>query len=127
MLETLRTYGREQRAGAGLVEAVEARFVGHVAALIAGVVADGARGWAASALNDLLALYDSTAAALRWCLAHDEPDHAMLMGAALWGVIHQAHTVEIGDLAEQILLRWPDTTNPLLAEDRKSTRLNSSH
>src|SRR3546814_11433083 len=50
------------------------------------------------------------------CLAHDEPDHAMLMGAALWGVIHQAHTEEIGDLAEQILLRWPDTTNPLLAD-----------
>src|SRR3546814_9451558 len=47
---------------------------------------------------------------------HDEPDHAMLMGAALWGVIHQAHTEEIGDLAEQILLRWPDTTNPLLAD-----------
>src|SRR3546814_17312467 len=80
MLETLRTYGREQLAGAGLVEAVEARFVGHVAALIAGVVADGARGWAASALNDLLALYDSPAAALPWCLAHDEPDHAMLLG-----------------------------------------------
>src|SRR3546814_20140189 len=40
----------------------------------------------------------------------------MLMGAALWGVIHQAHTEEIGDLAEQILLRWPDTTNPLLAD-----------
>src|SRR3546814_13737253 len=38
------------------------------------------------------------------------------MGAALWGVIHQAHTEEIGDLAEQILLRWPDTTNLLLAD-----------
>src|SRR3546814_6623832 len=38
------------------------------------------------------------------------------MGAALWGVIHQAHTEEIGDLAEQILPRWPDTTIPLLAD-----------
>src|SRR3546814_18436928 len=112
MLETLRTYGREQLAGAGLVEAVEARFVGHVAALIAGVVADGARGWAASALHDLLALYDSTAAALRWCLAHDEPDHAMPMGGALWGVIPQAHTDDTGELAAQHLPRWPATTNP---------------
>src|SRR3546814_18999624 len=74
MLETLRTYGREQLAGAGLVEAVEARFVGHVAALIACVVSDGARGRAVSALNDLLAPYASTAAAPRWCPAHADPE-----------------------------------------------------
>src|SRR3546814_17586154 len=112
MLETLRTYGGDQLAGAGLVEAVEARFVGHVAALIAGVVADGARGWAASALNDLLALYDSTAAALRWCLPHDEPAPAMLMGVALGGVITPAPQERLGVLPQPSHLPWPNNTTP---------------
>src|SRR5690606_31781160 len=68
------------------------------------------------ALRDLVDLFDSAATAVRWCLEHEEPDPAILMTAVLWGAVHQVHTEEIGDLAEQVLARWPNTTNPLIAD-----------
>src|SRR6185436_14856633 len=87
---------------------VEARFVDHVAERVAGIVERGASHWSEGALAELLALYDNVAAGLRWCLAEDdEPDRALLLVAALWGVIHQAHTEEIGELAQRVLARWP--------------------
>jgi hypothetical protein len=88
---------------------VAARFVDSVANRVAQVVAEGAAGWSANALGDLMALYDNVTAAVRWCLQHDDgPDRAHLLVAALWGVVHQAHTEEVGALAEAVLDRWPD-------------------
>lgn len=116
ILETLRAYGRARLEEAGEADDAEGRLVGHVVERMADVIATGASGWAADALRELLSLYDATAAALRWCLAHDEPDHGLVLAAVLWGAVHQAHTEEIGELAEQVLARWPGIDHPLWAD-----------
>lgn len=116
ILETLRSYGRARLDEAGLVEDVEARLVDHVVERMTDVIARGATTWRVDALQELLALYDATAASIRWCLAHDAPDRALVLTAVLWGAVHQAHTEEIGRLAEDVLARWPDHDHPLWAD-----------
>lgn len=109
VLEALRAFGREQLGDGAEQDAMAARFVDSLAGRVAEVVAQGAAGWSAQALGDLMALYDNVAAAVRWCLEHDDrPDRAHLLVAVLWGVVHQAHTEEVGELAEAVLARWPD-------------------
>jgi predicted ATPase len=108
-LDTLRAFARERLDEQGERRAVEARLVDHVVERVAGIVERGAAHWSADALAELLALYDDVVASLTWCLAEDgAPDRALLLVAALWGVIHQAHTEEIGSLAQRVLARWPD-------------------
>ena len=36
--------------------------------------------------------------------------------ALLWGVVHQAHTEDVGRLARAVLARWPDTSHPMRAD-----------
>ena len=116
-LETLRAYAAERLDERGERRATEARFVDHLVELVAGIIGRGAANWSDEALAELLALYDNVTAALRWCMAFDPgPARAHLMTAALWGVVHQAHTEEIGDLAEQVLARWPASDDPLRAD-----------
>jgi predicted ATPase len=111
-LDTLRAFARARLDERGERRAVEARLVDHVAERVAAIVTRGAARWSAGALAELLALYDNVIASLNWCLAEDdEPDRALLLVAALWGVIHQAHTEEIGTLAQRVLARWPDARN----------------
>jgi len=108
-LDTLRAFARARLDEQGVRRAVEARLVDHVVERVAGIVAHGAAHWSADALAELLALYDDVVASLTWCLTEDDgPDRALLLVAALWGVIHQAHTEEIGTLAQRVLARWPD-------------------
>jgi len=116
VLDTLRGYGSERLHQGGLTAEVEERLVDHVVERMTDVIARGAAGWAADALHELLSLYDATAAAVRWCLANDAPDQALLLTAVLWGAVHQAHTEEIGTLAEQVLERWPSVDHPLRAD-----------
>jgi predicted ATPase len=117
LLETIRAAGLEHLEARGERRAVDARFVDLVSEQAVGIIERGAATWDASALGDLLSLYGNLAAAVRWCIAHDdEPDRALLLVAVLWGVIHQAHMEEVGQLAEQVLERWPDTPHPMRAD-----------
>src|SRR5690606_26023758 len=43
-------------------------------------------------------------------------DQGLVLAAALWGAVHQAHTEEIGQLTEDVLARWPDSDHPLWAD-----------
>jgi predicted ATPase len=117
LLETIRSAGLEHLEARGERHAVEARAVDLLSEQAVGIIERGAATWDDSALRDLLALYGNIAAAIRWCVANDdEPDRALLLVAVLWGVIHQAHTEEVGQLAEQVLARWPDTSHPMRAD-----------
>jgi tetratricopeptide (TPR) repeat protein len=117
LLETIRSAGLEHLEARGERHAVDARFVDLVSERAVDIIERGAATWAAAALTDLLGLYGNIASAVRWCVAHDdEPDRALLLVAVLWGVIHQAHTEEVGQLAEQVLARWPDTPHPMRAD-----------
>jgi predicted ATPase len=117
LLETIRAAGLEHLEARGERHAVDARFVDLVSEQAVGIIERGAATWDASALSDLLGLYENMAAAVRWCIANDdEPDRALLLVAVLWGVIHQAHMEEVGQLAEQVLDRWPGTPHPMRAD-----------
>jgi predicted ATPase len=117
MLDTVRAWGREQLDAQGRRRDVEARFADHVAAVAAGIIERGASTWSSDALADLRLAYSSIAASVRWCLVNDDtPDRALLFVAVLWGLVHQAHTEQIGELAEQVLERWGDTSHPMLAD-----------
>ena len=117
LLETLRAFGRDLLVASGERQAVEGRFVDDVVARVAGIIERGAATWSAEALADLLANYDSVTAAVRWCIAEDElPGRAMLLVAALWGVVHQAHTEEVGALAQEVLEQWPHSDDSLWAD-----------
>jgi predicted ATPase len=117
MLDTVRAWGREQLDAQGRRRRVEARFVDHVASVVTGIIERGAATWSADALADLRLAYSSIAASIRWCLNHDgSPDRALLFVAVLWGLVHQAHTEEIGALAEQVIDRWVGSDHPMLAD-----------
>ncbi len=48
---------------------------------------------------------------MRWAVGHDDqPDRAAALLSALWGVIHQGRTDDIGAAGELVLDRWPDGT-----------------
>jgi predicted ATPase len=116
-LETLRAFAGERLDERGERRAVEARFVDHVVERAAGIITRGAATWSDDAFAELLGLYGNITAALRWCLAVEaDPARAHLLTAVLWGVVHQAHTEEIGALAEQVLARWPDSRDPFRAD-----------
>lgn len=109
LLHTMRAFGREQLDAAGRTHQVEVRFIDHVVAQARDIIGRGSASWSSAALGDLLALYGNLAAAIRWCLDHDNgPDRGYLLVAVLWGLVHQAHTEEIGELADQVLARWPE-------------------
>ena len=116
MLDSVRHFGLEH-LDADRRHQLEANHVDHVLLRVLHIIERAAGNWEAGALAELLDLYDNVAAAIRWCLAHDEtPDRAFVLAAVLWGVIHQAHTEEVGELAERILERWAGTDHPMLAD-----------
>ncbi len=112
MLHPVRAMALENVRAAGEVGVVESRLVDHVVELAINIIANTASGWDGSVLTDLLALYDHIVASIRWALANDESaDRAFLLVAVSWGIVHQAHTAELAQLAEQALIRWPDPTH----------------
>ncbi|QGG96031.1 ATP-binding protein [Actinomarinicola tropica] len=117
LLETIRAHGAEVLDATGARTHHERRLVDHTIERATRILREGASGWSSSALTELLDAYGDLAAAVRWCVAHDEdPDRALLLVAVLWGVVHQAHTEEVGRLAQQVLERWPATDAPLRAD-----------
>jgi predicted ATPase len=116
VLDTVRTFALE-RLDDDQRRELEARFVDHLLVRVLSVIERASGTWRPDALHELLDLYDNVSDAIRWCIRNDEaPDRALVFGAALWAVIHQAHTDEVGDLAERILERWSDSDHPMVAD-----------
>lgn len=117
LLETIRAHGLAELDGRGERGEHERRLVDHTVERANEILARGSTTWSSSALADLLEIYGDIAAAVRWCVDHDdEPDRALLLVALLWGVVHQAHTEDVGRLARAALARWPDTPHPMRAD-----------
>lgn len=108
LLESMRMFALQRLSDQGVLNEAQRRLADHVVAAAASDLAD-VRRWDMAALGRLLALYDTAAASLRWCLANDDDgSRALLLCAAFWGVVHQGHTDEIAALCQETLTRWPD-------------------
>ena len=108
MLHPIRAVAVEMLRADSRYAETQSRLVDHAVAVALDVVARAVTGWNPDVLGDLLRGYDNLLAALRWTLDHDEdPDRAFVIVAVLWGVVHQAHTAEIGEVARTVLDRWP--------------------
>ena len=117
LLETIRSHGRAALDERGERLGIEERLVDHTVERATRVLEEGSSSWSSSVLADLLDLYGDHSAAVRWCLQHDdEPDRALLLVAVLWGVVHQAHTEEVGSLAERVVDRWERSDHALVAD-----------
>lgn len=113
LLHPVRAVAIDRLRTSGELAATQSRLVDHVVELALGVIERASTGWGGSVLNDLLALYDDIAAALRWTLDNDEdPGRSLVLLAVLWGVVHQAHTAEIGGIGERVIARWDDPATP---------------
>ncbi len=116
-LETLRRYARERLASTNSLHPTRERFVDHVVTLAVEVIDRARGGRDPEVLGELLSLFDNLAAALRWCLVHDDGgERALRLLAVLWGVVHQARVDDVGALGEAVLARWPDPRTPLWAD-----------
>ena len=109
LLYPVRAVARRRLADAGRQPEVESRYVDHVVELAIGIIARSSVGWDATIVTDLLAMFDNMSAAITWSIEHDDDgERAELLVAVLWGVVHQAHTPEVGRLGEAVLARWPE-------------------
>jgi predicted ATPase len=118
VLETLRVYAVEQLTARGELTVIWERFVDHVVSVTTTIFEQARHAWTASALSELLALYDNISAAVRWCVANDDdPDRALRLVAVLWGVVHQGHVTDVAGLGERVLERvlerWRDPGAPM--------------
>lgn len=117
LLHPVRAVALDQLEQRGERAAAEGRLVDTVVALAVEIIGATTSGWSGSVLADLLALFDSIDASIRWALDHDETgDRALLLVAVSWGIIHQAHTAELHELSEEVLRRWPDPSHPSWAD-----------
>jgi hypothetical protein len=113
LLETIRTFALAQLEEAGERESTEDRFIGHVVDAVWAIMERGRAGWTAEVLNELLAKHDNIAAALVSCLERDtEPTRSLVLCSVLWGVVHNGHVDDVGQLSRETLRRWPDPENP---------------
>jgi predicted ATPase len=117
LLETLRAFALDRLDERGERRGTEARVVDHVVGRVTRIIEQGAATWSDTARSELVGLYENITAAVRWCIVNDsDPGRALLLVAALWGVVHELHTEEIRSLAEQVLDRWADTDHPMRAD-----------
>lgn len=109
MLHPIRAVALEMLRVDGLHDETQSRLVDHAVTVALDLVSRALAGWDPDLLDDLLRSYDTLLAALRWTLDHDDaPDRAFAIAAVLWGVVHQAHTAEIGEVCGAVLDRWPE-------------------
>jgi hypothetical protein len=112
LFQSVRLFAGAELTRKDLLDQARGRVTDHVLAASANEL-DAVRNWDLAAFGRLLALYDNTAAGLRWCLAHDSDGTRSLKACAvLWGVVHQAHTDEIAALTDAVVRRWPDPAAP---------------
>ncbi len=117
LLHPIRAVALERLRSSGELDEIRSRFVDHIVRLAVDIIGRAASGWSAATLGELLALYDNVATSLRWTTDHDDDARRSLtLLAVLWGVIHQAHTAEVGRLGEAVLARWPQPDEPLWAD-----------
>ncbi len=114
LLHPIRAVAVEALQRSGHFDEVSSRLVDVVVAAAVDVIVRSSSEWDADGLPTLLSQYGNIAAALRWVLEHDEaPERAHTLVAVLWGLVHQAHTSEIGALGEAVLARWDASGAPL--------------
>ena len=112
LFQSVRLFAVAELTRKDLLDQARGRVTDHVLAASANEI-DAVRNWDLAAFGRLMALYDNTAAGLRWCLAHDSDGTRSLKACAvLWGVVHQAHTDEIAALTAAVVRRWPDPAAP---------------
>ncbi len=122
LLHPVRAVALEQLRESGELHRTTDRFIDQVVASAINVIALASERWQSDALPELLALYDNMAASIRWLLEHDEkPDRTLTLVAVLWGLIHQAHTADIGALGEAALTRWENGEDSALWPDAVAT------
>ncbi|HEX2038708.1 MAG TPA: hypothetical protein VHF47_03130, partial [Acidimicrobiales bacterium] len=112
LLEAPRAYALEALRTRGALDASSERLA-EAAATSALAVIEGSRHWEGAFAAHATGAHANLVAALRWCLTNDaEGGRALLLTAALWETIHQAHTEEVADLGAQVLSRWRVPTLP---------------
>jgi predicted ATPase len=112
LLEAPRAYAFEELRRRGDLEATSERLA-EAAATSALTVIEGSRHWQGAFVARATAAHENLVTALRWCLTNDtDGRRALLLTAALWETVHQAHTEEVADLGAQVLTRWPLPTFP---------------
>ena len=117
LLESIRVYAGEHLEARGETEAVSDRMTDFAVDRLSGVIARSQAAWDTSIVSDLLDACTLAGAAARWAIDNDdEPDRAQLIAAVLWGLVHQAHTSEIVDIALAAVDRWPQRTSPFWAD-----------
>ncbi len=113
MLHPVRAVGLDRLRRSGKLEVARERQADAIIDFAVATMTRSTDGWDSSVLTDLLGRYDNLVGTLRWTLtADDEPARSLLLVAVLWGVVHQAHTEEIGRLGVATLERWPDPATP---------------
>jgi predicted ATPase len=109
LLDTVRRFAGRRLRESGNLDASYDRFADHVVAGLGEMLSGATDTWRPRLISDLVASFDDSAEALRWCVRHDDsPRRAFTMCGALWGMTHQAHAGDIAQLADLVLQRWPD-------------------
>ncbi len=113
MLTPIRSFALGRLGASGDLPAVQDRFVDHVVDVVTTVVDATRLRWSTPDVQRLLALYDNMAAALRWCIYHDDTvDRAGIIYGALWAWVPHGHTDDIALLGRELVARWPDLPPP---------------
>jgi len=113
-LETVRAFALEQLEASGQAPEVRDRFVTHVVSTVLEIMRKGRTGWTAEVLAELLERYDNIAAALSWCVTHDQDaSRSLLLCSVLWGVVHNGHLDNVAQLGRRVLERWNDPELPM--------------
>ncbi|MDY7101513.1 MAG: hypothetical protein S0880_10030 [Actinomycetota bacterium] len=116
MLEAVRAFARE-RLEPTVVDELHDRLLTHVGDQLVAVLLRSSEAWDGDIIGELLGLYEHAVTALRYALAHDDSgERAHVIVAVLWGVVHQSHTAEIGELGAEVLARWPDEVGGFRAD-----------
>jgi predicted ATPase len=109
MLEPIRAVALDQLAEAGLLGATRERLAQHVYDDSVAMIDEAVVRWSAHLLPGLIGRFDQIDVAVRHCLDHDhDPTRALLLYAALWGVVHQSRVDDVLALGPAVFERWPD-------------------
>lgn len=109
LLDTMRRYALDRLAARdGVAEAYD-RYVDVVADRTVELLFELFGGWRADQVRALVDTYGDIAAALRWCIDHDDTPHrAHRLCAPLAVIVTHGHVEESTALMRQLVSRFPD-------------------